>query len=154
MILPSQDTRMEVLILNASQLFEDPPSSSSPPLPAVPVGEMASTYQYGSSHTRIASVPPRPQSPKREQDFHPLLPPRPTNSIHPSLRANPVSPIGASMYIPPLPRPQAADDERCPSPSSDSRTDYQIVSRPSSPLLHSPQTGSISLSRTESLRTS
>lgn len=148
------DTRMEGLILNASQLFEDPPSSSSPPLPAVPVGEMASTYQYGSSHTKVASVPPRPQSLKREEDFHPLLPPRPTSSIHPSLRANPISPIGATMDIPPLPRSQALDDDQCPSPSSDSRTDYQIVSRPSSPLSQSPRTDTDSLCRSESVRTS
>ncbi|KAL4069347.1 hypothetical protein J3A83DRAFT_4537308 [Scleroderma citrinum] len=148
------DTRMEDLILNTSQLFEDPPPSSSPPLPAVPVGEMASTYQYGSSHTKIASVPPRPQSPKREEDFTPLLPPRPTNSIHPSLRANPVSPIRSTTDIPPLPRSQAVDDEQWPSPSSGSRTDYQIVSRPSSPLPQSPQTSAVSLSRSESSQTS
>ncbi|KIJ21430.1 hypothetical protein PAXINDRAFT_164934 [Paxillus involutus ATCC 200175] len=111
-----KDTRMEDLIQNASQLFEDPIPSISPPLPEAPTGEPTPVYNYGSSHTRIGSVPARSQSPRYPEDFTPRLPARPTSSIHPSLRANPVSPVRDTMDIPRLPpRPLAVEEE----PSSD-----------------------------------
>ncbi|KAG2370245.1 hypothetical protein BDR07DRAFT_1386850 [Suillus spraguei] len=109
-----------------------PPASSSPPLPAAPLGEPMPVYSYGSSHTKIGSVPP-PRSPRSPDDFTPRLPMRPTaspddftprlpmrptGSIHPSLRANPTSPTRVNMEIPPIPSrtTQGGDDE--PSPSS------------------------------------
>lgn len=144
-----KDTRMEDLILNAPQLFEEHPLSSSPPLPAAPAGEVPPVYQYGSSHTRIASVPPALQSPRREEDFTPVLPPRPTSSIHPSLRANPVSPIRATAEIPPLPRPHTLE-EKLSSPNTRSQMNDQLISDPSLPLRQSPQASVISLPSSES----
>ncbi|KAI6045164.1 hypothetical protein EDC04DRAFT_2889347 [Pisolithus marmoratus] len=144
-----KDTRMEDLILNAPQLFEEHPPSNSPPLPAAPAGEIPPVYQYGSSHTKIASVPPPLQPPRREEDFTPVLPPRPTGSIHPSLRANPVSPIRAATEIPPLLRPQTIE-EQLPSPNTRSQTNNCSISQPSSPLPQSPQASVISLSSSES----
>ncbi|KIO02466.1 hypothetical protein M404DRAFT_16145 [Pisolithus tinctorius Marx 270] len=144
-----KDTRMEDLILNAPQLFEEHPLSSSPPLPAAPAGEVPPVYQYGSSHTRIASVPPTLQSPRREEDFTPVLPPRPTSSIHPSLRANPVSPIRATAEIPPLPRPHTLE-EALSSPNTRSQMNDQLISDPSLSLPQSPQASVISLPSSES----
>lgn len=95
---------MDDLIQNTSQLFEDPLPNASPPLPDAPPGEPAPVYTYGSSHTRLGSVVLRPLSPRQSEDFTPRLPARPAYSIHPSLRAsNPVSPIQATMDIPPIP---------------------------------------------------
>ncbi|KAI6032059.1 hypothetical protein PISMIDRAFT_28412 [Pisolithus microcarpus 441] len=143
-----KDTRMEDLILNAPQLFEEHLSSSSPPLPAAPAGEVPPVYQYGSSHTKIASVPPPLPPAKREEDFSPVLPPRPTSSIHPSLRANPISPIRATTEIPPLPRPRS-QEEQVPSPNTRSRPNDHFISQPPSPP-QSPQTSVISLPSSES----
>jgi hypothetical protein len=132
---------MEDLISNAREIFEDPPpTSNSPPLPAAPLGEPAPFYSYGSSHTKVGSVPPRPQSPRQTEDFTPRLPARTTGSIHPSLRANPTSPIRANMEIPSLPSPaEDMDDESFLSPSNSAfkRTESDI-SPPSSPSLLSP----------------
>ncbi|EGO28450.1 hypothetical protein SERLADRAFT_445900 [Serpula lacrymans var. lacrymans S7.9] len=80
-----KDSSMEDLIINAGTLFDEHPTSSSPPLPAAPIGEPTPTYTYGSSHTKVASVAPRSQSPRNPEDFTPRLPMRPTSSIHPSL---------------------------------------------------------------------
>lgn len=105
---------MEDLITNAHILFQQS-GSNSPPLPSAPLNETAASITYGSQHTKVLSsmppppVPtssrgghresssvstvrssldvPRPQVPP--QDFTPQLPPRPANSIHPSLRAGP-----------------------------------------------------------------
>ncbi|KIJ68806.1 hypothetical protein HYDPIDRAFT_107059 [Hydnomerulius pinastri MD-312] len=150
----TKDTRMEDLIQNASQLFDDPMPSNSPPLPEAPTGEPTPVYNYGSSHTRIGSVPARSQSPRHPEDFTPRLPARPTSSIHPSLRANnPVSPIRATMEIPPMPlRPQAVEEERRPSPSPEDRSDsepHTINSQPSSPLPTSPESSVVSLPGSE-----
>ncbi|KAH7912985.1 hypothetical protein BJ138DRAFT_1171559 [Hygrophoropsis aurantiaca] len=128
-----KDTLMEDMIKNASTLFEEAPASNSPPLPAAPLGEPAPSYAYGSSHTRIGTVPPPPQSPKHLEDFTPRLPVRPTGSIHPSLRSNPVSPMHATMEIPPLPpRPLKTDEEEePPSPTALSVTDEEMTPPPS-----------------------
>jgi hypothetical protein len=137
----TQDTLMEDLISNAREIFEDPPpTSSSPPLPATPLSEPAPFYPYGSSHTRVGSVPPQPQSPRLTEDFTPRLPVRPTGSIHPSLRANPTSPIRANMEIPPLPSTvEGMGDGSLPSPTDSTfrRTESEI-SPPPSPSLLSP----------------
>lgn len=131
---------MEDLISYAREIFEDPhPTSSSPPLPAAPLGEIAPFYSYGSSHTKIGSVPV-PQSQRNTEDFTPRLPARPTGSIHPSLRANPTSPIHTNMEVPPLPStPEGTDNGSLPSPtgSSSQRTESE-VSPPPSPSLLSP----------------
>ncbi|KAG2123602.1 hypothetical protein DEU56DRAFT_829349 [Suillus clintonianus] len=145
-----KDTLMEDMIINARDIFEDlPPAGNSPPLPAAPLGEPMPVYSYGSSHTKIGSVPPRPQSPRNPEDFTPRLPSRPTGSIHPSLRANPTSPTRANLEIPPMPSPLASggDDESSPSPSptgsaskrAESETDISPPPSPSvlaSPISH------------------
>ena len=108
---------MEDLITNAGVLFQQS-GSGSPPLPAAPLNEPVPPVTYGSTHTKVTSMPPPPvpTSPRKQhhqksssfstprssfdaprpflqpqtpQDFTPQLPPRPTNSIHPSLRAGP-----------------------------------------------------------------
>ncbi|KAF9229718.1 RhoGAP-domain-containing protein [Gyrodon lividus] len=149
-----KDTRMEDLIQNASQLFEDPVPSSSPPLPEAPTGEPTPVYNYGSSHTKIGSVPPRSQSPRHPEDFTPRLPARPTSSIHPSLRANPVSPVRATMDIPQLPpRPPAVEEESLPNYMGmpDNEAHNIAISPSPPPTPQSPQTSSVSLStRSES----
>jgi len=137
-----KDTLMEDMVSNAREIFEDPPpTSSSPPLPAAPPGEPAPFYSYGSSHTKFGSVPPRPQSPRHTEDFTPRLPSRPTGSIHPSLRANPTSPIRANMDIPPLPSTvESTDDGSFPSPTgSASESTESEISPPPSPSLLSPR---------------
>ncbi|EJF66392.1 RhoGAP-domain-containing protein [Dichomitus squalens] len=108
-----KDTLMEDLIVNAHILFQQS-GSSSPPLPSAPLNEPAAPVAYGSQHTKVLSSmppPPVPASPRKghkksaststvrssldvprphvPQDFTPQLPPRPANSIHPSLRAGP-----------------------------------------------------------------
>ncbi|KAF9243745.1 hypothetical protein BU15DRAFT_71870 [Melanogaster broomeanus] len=140
-----KDTRMEDLIQNASQLFEDPVPSTSPPLPEAPVGEPIPVYNYGSSHTKIGNVPPRSQSPRHPEDFTPRLPARPTGSIHPSLRANPVSPIRSTMDI--LQLPGLADEEE-PSPDYTHAQDnepYIVIPQSPSPSPQSLQASSASL---------
>jgi len=98
-----RDTLMEDLIENVGMIFEElPPPSASPPLPDAPVGEQPPVYPYGSTHTRVASLPPLlPFRPN--EDFTPKLPPRPNYSIHPSSRANPVSPSRSTIEPPPTP---------------------------------------------------
>jgi hypothetical protein len=90
--LIDKETLMEDLITNAQTLFDENTIHHSPPLPPTPVGEPVPSYTYGTSHTKVASVPSAPSTPRAtSEDFTPRLPPRPANSIHPSLRANPVS---------------------------------------------------------------
>lgn len=130
------------MIQNTVQLFEDPVPSSSPPLPDAPPGEPAPVYNYGSSHTRVASILPRPLSPRRNEDFTPRLPPRPAYSIHPSLRANnPVSPTQATMDIPPI---SARSLEEPTSDNSDN------TSEPAEPLISISQPPSPSATSTHS----
>jgi hypothetical protein len=130
---------MEDMINNARDIFEDlPPAGNSPPLPAAPLGEPMPVYSYGSSHTKIGNVSPRPQSPRSPDDFTPRLPTRPTGSIHPSLRANPTSPTRVNMEVPPMPSriTQGGYDESSPSStdSASERTESQInISPPPSP---------------------
>ncbi|TDL28854.1 hypothetical protein BD410DRAFT_760544 [Rickenella mellea] len=85
-----KDSLMEDLIIHANKLFDDKSStSSSPPLPPAPAGEPILSYGYGSSYTQFASMPPRRSTDvPHGQDFTPQLPPRPSNSIHPSRRSN------------------------------------------------------------------
>ncbi|PFH54752.1 hypothetical protein AMATHDRAFT_44554 [Amanita thiersii Skay4041] len=102
----TKDSLMEDLINNAQVLFDDNGGHHSPPLPPTPAGELAAQYSYGSKTTKIATVPAslssltaRPiatnatnaTSLPSTQDFMPRLPPRPSNSIHPSSRANPTN---------------------------------------------------------------
>ncbi|KAI9445530.1 hypothetical protein H4582DRAFT_2109166 [Lactarius indigo] len=86
-VQPAKDSVMEDLIENAHTLFDEHvPPPSSPPLPPAPAGEPVPIVTYGSSHTRVAL----PQFGEVQvADFTPQLPPRPTNSIHPSARSNP-----------------------------------------------------------------
>jgi len=120
---------MENLISNATIIFEDlaskrpapisiknatPPPSVHPsiseaPLPVPPSEESPSGVDYGSSFTKVITLPPR-ASTSREQDFTPTLPNRPTPSIHPSRRtgtnASIRSDTSAAASVP-LPSPVA-----------------------------------------------
>lgn len=81
---------MEDLIINAQILYDEQHTNHpSPPLPPTPAGEPVPQFAYGSKRTKVTSMPPT-SSPA--QDFTPRLPPRPTSSIHPSLRAGAASP--------------------------------------------------------------
>lgn len=112
----------------AVDAFPTNPMDNSPPLPQPPSGEPTPFYPYGSSHTKVATVPPPISTPasrheplpnvashasqtsvgslatattttsvttagtasshhSTETDFTPRLPPRPTDSIHPSARS-------------------------------------------------------------------
>lgn len=138
---------MDDLIQNTPQLFDDPPPSSSPPLPEAPPGEPTPVYNYGSSHTKVGTIPPRPLSPRQSEDFAPPLPPRPAYSIHPSLRAgNPVSPTQVTMEISPVsPRPI----EESTSEDTNTLAEPQIlISPPRSPSALSLQSCSVSLPAT------
>jgi hypothetical protein len=100
-----QDSVMEDLIENAQTLFDEFVPPSSPPLPPTPGGDPV-PITYGSSHTMVTL----PQTGVVQGgDFTPQLPPRPTNSIHPSARSNPpMSPSHLSMEFSPTltpPRP-------------------------------------------------
>ncbi|KAK2461694.1 hypothetical protein APHAL10511_006157 [Amanita phalloides] len=87
-----KDTLLEDLISNAHIIFDERPPHHSPPLPPTPAGELAAKYSYGSKTTKVATMPQPSSSsgdtasysPRSSQDFTPRLPPRPTNSIHPS----------------------------------------------------------------------
>ena len=131
---------MDDLIQNATQLFDDPLPSSSPPLPDAPPGEPVPVYNYGSSHTRVESVLPRPLSPRQNEDFTPRLPLRPAYSIHPSLRANnPVSPIQATMDVPPIPSFEEATSENTNTLAE------PHISPPPSPSALSPRSSFVTL---------
>jgi hypothetical protein len=111
---------MEDLIINAHTLFDEQhnthlQSPQSPPLPPTPAGEPAAPYSYGSKNTKVSTVLP-PATPDHTarisgpikaspQDFTPILPPRPANSIHPSLRSGPTSPGRGQSETPPPPLP-------------------------------------------------
>jgi len=115
------------LIVNASVLFDDKVTpATSPPLPPAPAGQLPPNYTYGSAHTKIASLPAPPQMP---DDFTPLFPPRPTNSIHPSSRTNPTSPTNINMDPPPLP---AKPGQAGPSKSA-------AAERPAAPPVSVPE---------------
>lgn len=96
---------MENLIENAQTLFDERVPHPSPPLPATPGGEPVPVVSYGSSHTMVAQL-----GEAQTADFTPQLPPRPTNSIHPSARSNPMSPTRLPVELSPIltpPRPSS-----------------------------------------------
>ncbi|KAG5648266.1 hypothetical protein DXG03_006225 [Asterophora parasitica] len=133
--LSHQDSLMEDLIIHAHILYdENAHNPHSPPLPPTPAGEPVPVYTYGSKSTKVASVPATPsgvtmpQIPGSPQDFTPRLPPRPANSIHPSLRANPQTPSrGRTDPPPPLPLHSGnlSSDESPPHSPSIASTIYE-----------------------------
>lgn len=160
---------MEDLISHAHVLFQ---TSSSPPLPPAPAGELVPPLTYGSAYTRVSEIPPplppRSPSPRMRrsldhsgppsshgsvsngrsvhvpEDFTPQLPPRPANSIHPSLRAGPMAnPSRQSMPPPPLPvrSAQIFDDDVSfahLSPVIQSREIPSVPPSPSRPAIKVP----------------
>ncbi|KAI0662467.1 RhoGAP-domain-containing protein [Cubamyces menziesii] len=139
-----KDSLMEDLISNASVLFSQ---TGSPPLPPAPLNEGAPSVSYGSTHTKVSNMPPPPvpTSPRRHQksmslssprpsqdmprpapqDFTPQLPPRPTNSIHPSLRAGPHS-NSPARQAPSVRAGQWFDDQiRVPYPYGGSASSHE-----------------------------
>ena len=149
-----QDTLMEDLIVHASKLFQ---STASPPLPPAPAGEPVPSISYGTLHTRVTELPPvtaqrtpppdvRPHDepavsgsvphqasggeapPTNSEDFTPQMPARPTNSIHPSLRAGPMPGSTVRQSLPPPPRPAQWSEENLSS--------YVHASHP--PVSHPP----------------
>lgn len=123
---------MENLITYASMLFQQ--SEDSPPRINAPLNEPGTSNANGPSPAKSnrSSMPPPPipTSPRKHhqksasitstrpsleaprpvpQDFTPDLPPRPTNSIHPSLRAGPHA--SPARYSPTLRSAQFFDDE-------------------------------------------
>ena len=122
---PIQDTLMEDLINNCQLLFDENAGHRSPPLPPTPVGEPVPTLAYGTSHTKVTTVPPAAllaNIQKSSEDFTPPLPPRPANSIHPSLRANTSSPAkerrDLASPLPTLPELQTANGVKPYTPSA------------------------------------
>lgn len=152
---------MEDLITNAHILFQQS-GSNSPPLPSAPLNESAAQITYGSQHTKVLSSmppPPVPTSPRRghqksssvstirssldvprpqvpPQDFTPQLPPRPANSIHPSLRAGPHASPARQMAS--VRTGQFFDDDMLITPQSSisSRENGSSTSLPPIPLPH------------------
>ncbi|KAJ4476619.1 hypothetical protein J3R30DRAFT_309536 [Lentinula aciculospora] len=158
------DSLMEDLINNAHALFsEDPKDTHTHPLPAPPPGEPTPVYSYGSKTTKIVSIPPPLRnvglSPSAE-DFTPKLPPRPTNSIHPSARG-PSSPtkermnIDNSMGPPPLPsrlglaQSQGSQGDLTPPPSLPPSTTSSVFETEESGSVNGG--GGASLTRTSSI---
>ena len=91
---------MEDLIENAQTLFDERAPHPSPPLPPTPSGEPVPVVSYGSSHTTVTVAQP---GDAQVEDFTPQLPPRPTNSIHPSARSNPpMSPTRLPVELSPI----------------------------------------------------
>jgi hypothetical protein len=113
---------MEDLINNCQQLFDENQGQRSPPLPPTPLGEPVPTFTYGTSHTKVTTVPPVALSTivrRSSEDFTPPLPPRPTNSIHPSLRANTSTPTKERKdFAPTLPSPPESQTANGTKPSS------------------------------------
>ena len=73
-------------LVSCLQLFDDAALDTSAPLPAAPVDEPEPQVEYGSSHTVIASLPPKDPAKDTSMDFTPKLPALPESSIHPSRR--------------------------------------------------------------------
>jgi hypothetical protein len=114
---------MEDLINNCQQLFDENQGHRSPPLPPTPVGEPVPAFTYGTSHTKVTTVPPAALSTnakRSSEDFTPPLPPRPANSIHPSLRANTSTPTKErkdfASTLSSLPEPQTVNGMKSSSP--------------------------------------
>ncbi|EIW64964.1 RhoGAP-domain-containing protein [Trametes versicolor FP-101664 SS1] len=151
-----KDSLMEDLINNAHILFSQ---AGSPPLPPAPLHEgPPPSASYGSTHTRVSNMPPPPlpasprkrpismQSPRSSadgtrpipQDFTPQLPPRPANSIHPSLRAGQFSGSPARQ-APSIRAGQWFDDQvRVPAPVSTAPSQDGAPSVPSPPSTLAP----------------
>lgn len=85
-----------------TKISEMPP----PPVPIRPLSPNPRPKDLPSHPAPPPSAPSRvPQEPERAvtlaEDFTPQLPPRPTNSIHPSLRAGPMSSMPSRQSLPP-----------------------------------------------------
>ena len=112
---------MEDLITHANVLFQQS-GTGSPPLPPAPLHESAAHVAYGSTHTKLTSMPPPPvpTSPRKThqkvpsvsgtprssfdlprpgmQELTPQLPPRPTpQDFTPSLPPRPTNSIHPSL---------------------------------------------------------
>lgn len=139
-LIQAQDSLMEDLIMNAHTLFRDDLEHYSPPLPPTPAGsEPAPAHSYGSKTTKFAlpaPLPLSPTAPASPQDFTPRLPPRPANSIHPSLRSGQPSPTKERMEVPPVPFPARSPKKSSAEDSAiqDSDTDLDSLDEPNSPL--------------------
>ncbi|KAF8225789.1 RhoGAP-domain-containing protein [Tricholoma matsutake] len=112
------DSLLEDLIMNAHTLYDEQHANHSPPLPPTPAGEPVPHFAYGSKRTKVATVPATPTTsgtylPSSPQDFMPRLPPRPTSSIHPSLRAGAASPTRGRADVR-QPPPQLRRHEKSP----------------------------------------
>ena len=88
---------MEDLIIYAHTLYDHPTAPNSPPLPPTPLGEPVPAFTYGSKTTKVTTVLPDTLPSFLPQDFAPVLPARPNNSLHPSSRA-PNSPNKSRAY--------------------------------------------------------
>ncbi|KAF9262724.1 RhoGAP-domain-containing protein [Marasmius fiardii PR-910] len=90
------------------------------PLPPMPSDQEPAELYYGSKTTRIQVAPPPPViSPAvSPQDFAPPLPPRPTNSIHPSARSPTKMDFGVGPPLPMRPSRQGGGEHPPPSPRS------------------------------------
>lgn len=143
-----QDTLMEDLIIHAHTLYDQPMAPNSPPLPPTPLGEPIPAFTYGSKTTKVTTVPPDALSSLLPQDFTPVLPARPNNSLHPSSRA-PNSPSKSRAY------PEKALPLTIPEQSiTDSPPSHSPVSLPSDgrnsvlfPVQPEPSEGSHSSSK-------
>lgn len=159
-----QDSLMEDLIMHAHILYDENTNHSSPPLPPTPAGEPVPHYAYGSKSTKIASVPPSTPNasgshvPSSPQDFTPRLPPRPANSIHPSLRANPQTPTRGRAEVPGLPirhGNRSPEETPPPSPSISStfnETDESTYSEQESFVSQQPTAQAVALRSMSPLR--
>lgn len=149
---------MEDLITHANILFQ---SNASPPLPPAPAGEPVPSISYGSLHTKVGELPPpirrRTPSPATQspdvfavpalprsvqgtevqaaltEDFTPQMPARPTDSIHPSLRAGPMSGSPARQSLPPPARNAQWFDENVTYAHMNPPASATIPSVPASP---------------------
>lgn len=123
---------MEDLITHANVLFDD---RITPvplhPLPPAPSNEPPANFGYGSSYTQFSSVPPREHrsGSQSSQDFTPQLPPRPSNSIHPSRRANISSRTTSESedVVNPNSLSQQKKSSEVGSPTSPEYPDYALV---------------------------
>lgn len=114
---------MEDLIENAQILFDERVEA---PLPPYPAGESPMKAAYGSSHTKVSTMPPPQLTPRREMpppifptpdDFSPILPSHPQTSIHPSARSGQsASPVRSTIGLPPSPSEQTRQPPPPPAP--------------------------------------
>lgn len=105
------------------------PPHLNAPLPVLPAEETPSGVDYGSSFTKITTLPSRPST-SREQDFSPSFPLRPPQSIHPSHRTNTSSSTSAETSQDTVVRPPS-------TPRNPSFPEHS--SEPSSPASPAPK---------------